>query len=318
MTQEQAGVNPAGLVHPVPQDRIASTLQFDSWAEVCSHFRKTSTTSHLYRGQRRPEWGLVTGLDRVAQELIGRWGRAPRASSGHNLRAFLWSRAISTFRQYAAGSRDLDFSRVSEKSAEFAVIARHYGLETPLLDWTRSPYVAAFFALADFAEKGPFESEHACVWMLRIEHPLSGESEVKGIDLVAPVSDQLHRQRAQQSVYTHFMNPKFLDLESYLDSIGDLGRLERVLIPLGSEALIALHDLNGMNVRFATLFPDLDGAAKEASLEIRPWVERLSSHPTGEQLLLRSVVEPVAPHPDGATNPGRAPSAPGDRDRLPR
>jgi hypothetical protein len=42
-------------------------------------------------------------------------------------------------------------------------------------------------------------------------------------------------------------------------------QLHRLVIP-GGEAGKALHDLENMNITFATLFPDLRGAALQANI----------------------------------------------------
>ena len=59
---------------------------------------------------------------------------------------------------------------------------------------------------------------------------------------------------------------KFLDLESYLKSRNRIDCLELFLIP-ASEAAIALTDLDLMNINFATLYPDLDGTAKQVNMK---------------------------------------------------
>ena len=58
------------------------------------------------------------------------------------------------------------------------------------------------------------------------------------------------------------MTLAYLDLGSYLKSRKRINCLELFLIPV-REAAKALTDLDMMNINFAGLFPDLDGAAKQ-------------------------------------------------------
>lgn len=93
----------------------------------------------IYRGQSDHEWDLVPSGFRPGPGGI---------NNEHRLNDWKWRAA-----RFAAP--------MPQDSVEWLIMAQHYGLATPLLDWTTSPLIALYFACAGSDEP----SSDGCVWI---------------------------------------------------------------------------------------------------------------------------------------------------------
>lgn len=77
-----------------------------------------------------------------------------------------------------------------------------------------------------------------------------------------------HRQRAQRGLFSRLNHDFHLTIEEYLTSEAlSETPLRKYLIP-SEDTAMALSELRLMNITFATMFPDLNGAALQANFEI--------------------------------------------------
>lgn len=100
--------------------------------------RSFCVSQWIFRGQRDANWGLQTKLERVCR----RFGSAKYLEAEqHILRQF--QRRLHHYRSDVPALDD---------TLEWFALMQHHGALTRLLDWTKSPYVAAYFAIEDCAD----------------------------------------------------------------------------------------------------------------------------------------------------------------------
>jgi len=148
---------------------------------------------------------------------------------------------------------------MADSKDEIAALAQHYGTPTRLLDFSLSPYIAAFFAYFDALRFHRPETHDIAIWAL---HVPTFRSESNGqFEIIS--ARNVYNQRIRNQLGKFLMNKsKFTSLNEYIEKENpQLGSaVSLFLIPV-SQAVTALNDLLLMGISPVELYPDHEGVA---------------------------------------------------------
>lgn len=220
--------------------------------------------NYVFRGHANQEWKLEPTLDRYIRDN--------KLTDTEELR----TNHLNSFIYAARGRRQKDASPAWTEN-DCWCIGQHYGLATPLLDWTESPYVAAYFAFAS-AAPNPDESPNRVIHALqRVTVRKKSESllklkkvtESETINFIHPISDENSRMINQRGLFSR--SPRNTTIEDWIrkhfKGEKNGAKLVRIFVP-NIERDRVLKSLNRMNVNHLSLFPDMYGAAKYCNMSL--------------------------------------------------
>lgn len=233
-------------------------------------------------------WPLAPSLDRILRELGLKANEvAWRAAEFEHLTRFkLASRGRGGIDPRALEEREDsdDGSGLPRPSSEdreennWWAVGQHYGLYTPLLDWTSSPFVAAFFA---YEKEHPYAEEEGQPRVIYGLHRRMAENRSKelmeqgnmdrAMQFIEPLYKGNPRLVSQGGLFTRAprgMNVKEWVRRYYDPASQNEAWLVEIRLP-DADREKALRTLNRMNINEQSLFPDLHGAADHVNFHLQ-------------------------------------------------
>lgn len=238
--------------------KLANWREFHEFIEEM----EPSANRYIWRGQRSDKWKLEPSIDRVLRPITETSERTKRRQEH-----------LKRFQFAVRGRRGVNPKQITVDS-EWWALGQHYGLLTPLLDWTTSPFAAVFFAFAEEVN----ETEHRVVYGLNRElveranfgiHEEAAEEKQLYMEFISPLSDENPRLVSQGGLFTRA--PDDISIEEWVEMVFDQSA-EPVLLIIRlpeTERLRCLRSLNRMNINHLSLFPDVNGASAHANLMLR-------------------------------------------------
>jgi hypothetical protein len=258
------------------------TTRLDTEPDALDTFIELRGKRWLCRGQSRCYGGLVPSIDREPRQTLSRVEKLT-----------LERRSIDLFRSTARFFADPGEQGALADDIVALMVLRHYGVPSRILDWSWSPWVAAYFASWDHDSKDGeiwafdehlYEQKGTQQWKTWPETTSDGTGDPAkfGAVLTAFAREEppdwficgfytpgFHRQNAQQSVYT--MTARFGRAHDAAIArlLADSTRHHRYIITAKLKPGLReiLREQHG--VWRGSLFPDSAGAAETAGAVFR-------------------------------------------------
>jgi hypothetical protein len=259
------------------------TITIKGWPDFVSFVHHLTwdatirTNEWYFRGQSCADWGLESSLSRLIKGLI----------KGYDDSAYdIDTRLLDSFRTKTRSFLPTHHLPPEEDIINWWIMMQHYRAPTRLLDWTASPYVAAYFAVVENPtcdgvvwgfSKIIFEMyANNKQWKLPASGTLEYLKQYAGIDALFPITGAILPERMiiQQGMFTLCSNIRtdYADVIEKICEPASIDGLFKLIIPkaIKHEALVHLHSAN---ISAASLFPGIDGIGASTAEEARLIIE---------------------------------------------
>lgn len=246
-------------------------LRIGSWSEFVE--LSAELDGWAFRGQRDAYWPLFSSLSRHLRNFV------PDRESWQGRE----KRAIRIFRRKAHNY--LTDESVLQEDLRCVALMQHHGAPTRLLDFTKSPFVAAFFAMERATGTGAIYALNTpALWNAapsqqneltreRIDPREPGNFEryfIQNSHEVVWIGEPMQMDRRLVAQSGMFAVPGVIDKS--LDQIllgyaSEEPLIRKLLLPPGIREE-AMRSLYRMNITYSSLFPDLDGLARSLAFEL--------------------------------------------------
>lgn len=234
-----------------PSEIIPTIIDWNEFRESLSFLKGPG---FIFRGQNEP-WRLRTSFHRAER---------------FNLERFVLEDIQKLHKHLSARTKHVFNLEIPNENGGFLNLVQHHGYPTPLLDWTYSPYVAAFFAYRGIssniaAKSKPDEKVRIYAFNLeawsskpQILNLLFSNLHISIGDFIAVENERMIPQQAVSLI------SNVDDVEAYINTCQTDNNkcLFAFDLPVQDRDQV-VKELEYMGVTAGSLFPGLDGACEE-------------------------------------------------------
>lgn len=240
---------------------VEQIYTIDDLLKFVDKLSKTHGLNLWYRGEENASLPLIPSIQRTQKRI--------------DVERFITNDFYIKARQIMNNPPD------KKNYAGWVAIMQHYGLPTRMLDWSRSPLIASFFATETYKQTPDLD---ACVWVLspidlnenqgfgRCIYPNDAETtqemllpafkhnhhnhELDDRILACSSTDNNLRMYSQQANFTVHNSLK------RLEDICDENTLYKIIIPKEKKHYF-IHSLRVFGITEGSIYPDLDHISKD-------------------------------------------------------